>query len=114
MARQNQKKKIEVVKKKYNPDIDIVPMSIAGYSLATNNKDVHNANIDFFYDIPRNGKIDRVTLGSYSLSRLMLEELRDVLTDVIKDLDEKAEELKINPPQSSVRKESYTNTEEIK
>lgn len=79
--------------KKYNPDVDIVPLHPTGFGIASD-KEGGVFVLDFISENLRNSSNDmEIVLGSYSITRKMAEKLVSNLSNTL-DRTNKTEEVK--------------------
>jgi hypothetical protein len=86
--------------KKYNPDVDIVPIKATGFGLFTAEKGVHDAVLEVYSHSPSSAH--DVCLGSFSIDKRfilnMIERFQHVIEELEieekKDIGEKTKEIK--------------------
>ena len=84
---------VNIKRKKYDSEIDVIPLHPSGFGIATHDKENEMLMLDFLYDVRKDTThIDRVVLGSYALTKRMANDMIKLLTQAVDDLDSKANE----------------------
>ena len=81
------KKKLHI--KKYNPEIDVVPLSPSTFAVGSNAKEGNSIFIEFAYD--NEEKDQRISLGSYVIPNKMAKGLVEMLQKSIVESEQKSE-----------------------